>query len=294
MAPLVNRGDYRAVLHRVHPDYCAAMVTPMDSDALTQMTSQQALAALRWQIELGADEVMLDTPINRYELEAKPPAAASAPAPDAPPPIPARPAAVDPVALARRAAGEASDLDGLRAAIAAFEGCELKEAARSCVFCDGAPAARVMLVGEAPGRDEDREGRPFVGAAGQLLDAMLGAAGFSRSASDPDGAVYITNVLPWRPPQNRAPTADEIALFLPFLERHIALANPDILVVMGNTPAQALLGRTGITRMRGTWTETQGRPCLPMLHPAYLLRQPMAKRDAWADMLALRSKLRGS
>lgn len=260
----------------------------MDSDAPSQMTSDAALAALRWQIELGADELMCDTPVNRYELEAKPAVAKPSVAPSRPEP----PAPVDPVALAQRAAAEASDLDGLRAAIAAFEGSELKEAARSCVFSDGSPTARIMLVGEAPGRDEDREGKPFVGAAGQLLDAILGAAGFSRNAPDPDRAVYITNVLPWRPPQNRTPTAEEIAMFLPFLTRHIALADPDVLVVMGNTPAQALLGRSGITRMRGTWVEAQGRPCLPMLHPAYLLRQPLAKRDAWADMLTLKAKLR--
>ena len=148
-----------------------------------------------------------------------------------------------------------------------------------------------MIVGEAPGRDEDREGRPFVGRAGQLLDRMYAAIGLSRTAPAPEDAIYITNVLPWRPPQNRTPEAAEIAMCLPFLERHVALADPDILVLMGNTPCQALLGRTGITSMRGTWTEALGKPVIPMFHPAYLLRKPDAKREAWTDLLALRARL---
>ena len=148
-----------------------------------------------------------------------------------------------------------------------------------------------MIVGEAPGRDEDIEGRPFVGKAGQLLDKMLAAIGLSRTAMDPEQAVYITNVLPWRPPSNRTPEPDEIAMLLPFLERHIALADPAFVVLMGNTPCQALLGRSGITRLRGNWVEVLGRPALPMVHPAYLLRMPAAKREAWADLLALKGRL---
>jgi len=147
------------------------------------------------------------------------------------------------------------------------------------------------VVGEAPGRDEDIEGLPFVGRAGQLLDRMLAAIGLSRTAPDPAAAIYVTNVLPWRPLENRTPDAPEIALFLPWLQRHIALADPDILVLMGNTPCHALLGRGAITRIRGQWTTAVGKPALPMFHPAYLLRNPAAKREAWADLLALKARL---
>ena len=143
-----------------------------------------------------------------------------------------------------------------------------------------------MLVGEAPGRDEDREGRPFVGRAGQLLDRMLAAIGLSREDS-----VYITNVLPWRPPQNRDPKPEEIAMMKPFLAKHIALVDPEVLVIMGNISCQALLGKRGITRLRGNWEDALGKPALPMFHPAYLLRNPAAKREAWADLLALKARL---
>ena len=188
-------------------------------------------------------------------------------------------------------AAVAQDLPGLAAAMAAYPHCELQRGARSLVFADGQPGARVMIVGEAPGRDEDIEGRPFVGRAGQLLDKMLAAIGMARDAARPQDGVYITNVLPWRPPGNRTPEPAEIAMLLPFLERHVALAAPEVLVLMGNTPCRALLGRDGITRMRGTWTEALGLPVLPMFHPAYLLRQPAAKREAWADLLALKAQL---
>jgi uracil-DNA glycosylase len=149
----------------------------------------------------------------------------------------------------------------------------------------------VMILGEAPGQEEDRAGRPFVGAAGQLLDRMLAAIGLSRDSPDPGRAVYITNVLPWRPPQNRTPTVDEIAMFRPFLARHIALADPQVLVVMGNVPLTALLDTQGILRLRGRWADWQGRPVMPMTHPAYLLRTPAAKREAWADLLAIAERL---
>ncbi len=249
-----------------------------------------ALAALQWQVEMGATEAIGDTPVNRYALSAQPArkkAALAAP----PAPAPAAPPAVDAVAEARAAAAAAPDLAALEAALAAFDGCELKRGARNTVFADGSPAARLMIIGEAPGRDEDREGRPFVGRAGQLLDRMLAAIGLDRTAPDPDHAAYITNVLPWRPPQNREPTPEEIAMLVPFLTRHIELADPEILVLMGNTPCQALLGRRGITRMRGTWAEVQGRPAMPSFHPAYLLRNPAAKREAWADLLAVEARL---
>lgn len=186
----------------------------------------------------------------------------------------------------------AKDLGALATAMEAFDQCELKRGARSFVFCDGDPTARVMIVGEAPGREEDRAGRPFVGRAGLLLDRMFDAIGLGRTKEDPAEGLYITNVLPWRPPSNRTPDAQEIGMMLPFLERHIALADPEIVVVMGNTPCQALLGKTGITRMRGQWTQVLGKPCLPMFHPAYLLRNPVAKREAWADLLELNARLR--
>lgn len=245
-----------------------------------------ALAALDWQVELGADEAILDAPINRYEAAAE--ARAAAPAPTAPPqPGPPPVVEQDHVAEAEAAARAASSLDGLRAAMAAFEGCELKRGSRNLVFCDGSPEARVMIVGEAPGRNEDLQGKPFVGQAGQLLDRMFAAIGLSRH----EGSLYITNVLPWRPPRNRDPSDDEIAMMRPFLHRHIELAEPDFLVVMGNTPAMALLNRRGILRMRGTWAEAMGRPVLPMTHPAYLLRNMAAKREAWADLLSLKARL---
>ncbi len=251
-------------------------------------------AALEWQVEMGADEAMLDAPVDRYAAsaeEAKPRAAAPGAEPTRPP-IPEPAPAVDAPAMASVVAHRAGSLDELRAAVAGFDLCELKRGAKNTVFCDGNPAARVMIVGEAPGREEDIEGRPFVGRAGQLLDRMLEAIGLSRTSPDAESAVYITNVSPWRPPSNRTPDAAEIAMLLPFVQRHIALADPDVIVMVGNTPCQALLGQTGITRLRGDWTQVLGKPALPMFHPAYLLRNPAAKREAWADLLALKARLR--
>jgi DNA polymerase len=148
-----------------------------------------------------------------------------------------------------------------------------------------------MIVGEAPGRDEDMQGKPFVGRAGQLLDRMFDAIGMGRAHSDAAQALYITNILPWRPPQNRDPSPAEMAMMLPFVTRHIELAAPEIVVLMGNISCDGLLGRRGITRLRGQWQEVQGRPALPMFHPAYLLRQPAKKRETWADLLALKARL---
>lgn len=269
-------------------------------------TPTAALAALAWQVELGADEAILDTPVNRYDLPGKMPSSERQAAQSAQPAAkaePARPGAaplaqgpegtadvMDAVQLAKDIAAKANSLPELHEAMAAFEHCGLKQGARNTVFAGGLAGARVMLIGEAPDRDEDRQAEPFVGRAGQLLDRMCAAIGLSRSSQDPAEAIYITNVVPWRPPQNRTPEAGEIALCRPFLERHIALAKPRILVLMGNTPCQALLGRSGITRMRGDWTETQGLPTLPMVHPASLLRKPAAKREAWADLLALKHR----
>ncbi|MEO1238855.1 MAG: uracil-DNA glycosylase [Pseudomonadota bacterium] len=255
------------------------------------MDSRDALAALDWQIELGADEAIGDAPVDRFALaqrtKANPPTGK-----DVTPPAEVG-ARIDPVAVARDLATGASDLSMLEAALGAFEHCDLKRGARNLVFADGQPGARVMIVGEAPGRDEDMQGKPFVGRAGQLLDQMLAAIGLARTDPAPENAVYITNVLPWRPPQNRDPKPDEIAMMLPFVERHIALAQPDVLVAMGNHACSALLGKRGITRLRGQWGEAFGTPVLPMFHPAYLLRTNAAKREAWADLLALQARLRG-
>jgi DNA polymerase len=266
-----------------------------------------AKAMLLWQMELGADEAIGEVPVNRYEAAAVPagPAAtvtppvmspetsAAAQAGSAPVPAGAPRAGEDPVAAARRMAGAAVDLPSLADALEAYEHCELRRGARSLVFADGTPQARVMIVGEAPGREEDLQGRPFVGRAGQLLDRMFDAIGMARHAQDATHALYITNVLPWRPPENRDPSAEEVAMMLPFLRRHVELVDPEVLVVMGNHACQALLGRKGITRLRGQWTEALGRPVLPMLHPAYLLRSPHAKREAWHDLLMLQARLRG-
>ncbi|MFB9148918.1 uracil-DNA glycosylase [Roseovarius ramblicola] len=264
------------------------------------LTPETALASLAWQIELGATEAIGDAPVNRYELPdktARPPAAPAAPAATpaaaqaAAAPGPARDG--DAVSAAQAAAASAATLDGLRAALGAYSHCDLRHGARNLVFADGDPAARVMIIGEAPGRDEDLQGRPFVGRAGQLLDRMFAAIGLSRGDADAGSALYITNISPWRPPQNRDPGREEIAMLRPFMERHVALAAPDLVVLMGNISCEAGLGRRGITRLRGQWAEAYGKPALPMFHPAYLLRNPAAKREAWADLLALRARLDG-
>jgi uracil-DNA glycosylase len=249
-------------------------------------------ALLEWQVELGADEAIGDSPVNRYDLPEK--------APVAPAMAAARVAAdkadkaeIDPVVAARQAATRADSLTALQAEMAGFGHCDLRLGARNLVFADGNPAARVMIIGEAPGRDEDREGRPFVGRAGHLLDRMFDAIDMGRAHPDAARAIYITNILPWRPPQNRDPTQAEMNMMVPFVKRHIELAAPELVVLMGNIACQALIGRRGITRLRGNWAEVQGRPALPMVHPAGLLRNPIMKREAWADLLALKARLEG-
>jgi DNA polymerase len=257
-----------------------------------------AKALLEWQIELGATEAIGDAPVNRY-ADARTPATPDAPPAREPAPragataaAPAQGTEDDPVTEARAVAAAAGDLADLRTALAAFDRCDLKRGARNLVFADGNAQARVMIVGEAPGRDEDMQGKPFVGRAGRLLDRMLEAIGMARDAESAEHAVYITNVLPWRPPQNRDPKPEEIAMLRPFVQRHVELAAPRLVVLMGNISCQAGLGRRGITRLRGQWAEAYGRPALPMFHPAYLLRNPGAKREAWADLLELQARLR--
>jgi len=189
---------------------------------------------------------------------------------------------------AREAAGKAATLDELKAILDAFEGVSLKHTARRLVFSDGNPTARIVLVGEKPGAEEDQEGRPFCGRSGHLLDRMLAAIGLDRTS------VYLANIVPWRPPANRTPTPQEVEILRPFVERQIALVDPDIVVALGG-PATNMLLRTkdGILKTRGRWREYPGEartiPALPILHPAYLLRQPLQKRIAWHDLLTLKA-----
>ncbi len=261
------------------------------------MAREALLAALRLQLEWGADEALAEAPRDR--LAVPPPAAADAPALARPAvagaaaaaPAPA-PLAAAPLAAAQLAAA-VSDLPALQAALAALDS-PLRETATNLVFADGVAASGLMMIGEAPGADEDRLGRPFVGVSGQLLDRMLASIGLDRSRD-----FYITNILPWRPPGNRTPTDAEINLFLPFILRHIALVQPRHLVLLGGVAAKALLrSKEGITRLRGRWhgvaMEAGPLPALATLHPAYLLRSPAAKRDAWADLILLRRTLDGS
>jgi uracil-DNA glycosylase len=265
---------------------------------------ETALALLRWYVEMGADETIGDEPVNRLAPRAPPRAAAVRPTePEAAPPQSVRAVAASPPAVfadspgeaaqsARLLAARADTLAALEAAIAGFDGCALKRTATNTVIADGNPAAPVMIIGEAPGADEDRIGRPFVGRAGQLLDRMLAAIGLDREG------VLITNVIYWRPPGNRTPTTDEIAACVPFVLRHVALVRPKVLVLAGGTAARALLPPgPGITRLRGRWFDLavpgldQPVPTLPMFHPSFLLRAPERKREAWRDLLALRARL---
>lgn len=278
----------------------ALPIGPTFKDMLDDLGYWDALAALEWQVELGADEAMLDAPLDRFDLPAPvampkaPPAAGPVgPSRAAAPVNSTRPATlpqVDAVAIARQLAEAAGSLEALSSAMEGFEHCELRRGARNFVFHDGTPDARVMIVGEAPGREEDSQGKPFVGRAGQLLDRMFAAIGLDRAVEGGEG-LYITNMLPWRPPQNRDPKAEELAMMAPFVQRHIDLVDPEVLVLMGNHACAGLLGRRGITRMRGTWEDVNGRPTMPMCHPAYLLRNPAAKREAWADLLSIKARL---
>lgn len=284
----------------------------------------ESVAALRFLLDAGVDEAISDTPTDwsAVATRARPQAAVASPARQAAPPTAAPSPATGPAPAkaaqqvkndsmpplgaqeagqsARIAAAAAHDLDSLKAALADFDGCALKKTATNLVFGMGHRQSRIMLIGEAPGENEDRQGLPFVGPAGQLLDRMLGAIGLDRHADDPAKSVYITNMLPWRPPGNRSPTDSEIAACLPFMVRHIELLAPDILIFAGGISAKAMLNRTeGITRLRGRWFDYSSselkKPvaAMPMLHPAYLLRNPDAKREAWKDLLALRLRLDG-
>jgi DNA polymerase len=251
-----------------------------------------AKALLQFYLDAGVDACIGETPVPRYGARPSRPKAAAAPPAiaqaNAPPPATPQQAVEDAVAAAHQAA----DVARLKSAVAAFEGCALKATATNLVFADGNPEARVMLIGEAPGADEDRQGVPFVGVSGRLLDRMLGAIGLDRESA------YISNLVFWRPPGNRNPTTDEIAACLPFVERHIELVDPEILVALGGPAAKTLLGRAeGITRLRGTWhsysTPGMARPVpvRALFHPAYLLRSPAQKPKAWLDLMEIKHKL---
>jgi len=246
--------------------------------------------------EAGVDASLGEQPVDRLAAADTPPPRApqrvATPRPDVrPAAAAAAPPSPDAAAMAaREAAKSAQTLDELRGILDKFDGCALKATATKLVFADGNPQARVMFVGEAPGRDEDIEGLPFVGRSGKLLDRMLAAIGLDRSS------VYIANIVPWRPPGNRTPTPQESAICLPFIMRQIELADPDILVCLGGPSAQTLLGiKEGITKTRGRWfsfnTGKREIRAMPTFHPAFLLRSPLQKRFAWRDFLAIKKAL---
>lgn len=274
------------------------------------MTSVTDPARLRdilsFYADAGVDEALMEEPQNRFEERAKAPPAAAEPArprtEEAPatrshePSRPARPAvaAIPDEAQATRArelARNAKTLAELKAILADFDGCNLRYTAKNLVFSDGNPEADLMLVGEAPGREEDLQGLPFVGRSGRLLDRILAAIGRDRTTA------YITNVIPWRPPGNRDPSPLETEICRPFIERHIELVHPKVLMTLGNPSTKLILNtQTGIMRMRGTWSVHRTEsgleiPTMPTLHPAYLLRNPAHKKLAWRDFLAVKLKL---
>jgi uracil-DNA glycosylase len=235
----------------------------------------------------SSNPARVDSPADRARRGVSP-LSAEGPTTTAAPPPPAAPEAA--IMAARESAGSAKDLEELRALLAGFAGCTLAATATQLVFADGNPQARVMFVGEAPGRDEDIAGLPFVGRSGKLLDLMLAAIGLDRTKA------YIANVVPWRPPGNRTPTPQETAICLPFIRRQIELANPDIVVCLGQPATQTLLAtREGITKTRGRWfkydTGSREIRALATYHPAFLLRSPLQKRFAWRDFLALKKAL---
>jgi uracil-DNA glycosylase len=255
--------------------------------------NRDANALLRWHLDAGVDETIGDVAINRYETLASTPTGALTPV------AVVRPATPQPVALAQTPspsstiAQACNTLPELKAAVEAYTGCALKSFATKTVFADGQHNARVMVIGEAPGEDEDRQGLPFVGVSGKMLDRMLGSVGLDRAQN-----AYITNIVFWRPPGNRKPTADEIVLCLPFVQRQIELLNPAAILLVGGPAASTLLNTTqGITKIRGQWNDYRCSglanpiPAMATFHPAYLLRSPQQKRLAWRDLLMFRRRL---
>lgn len=267
------------------------------------ISREAAHAVLKWYADIGVDETIAETAENWLERQPEPAvmpetapattaAAAGTPAPAKPksdaPPVGAEQAIGD----ARSLAAAATSIEELRAALEGFDGCALKKTARNLCFFDGNPAAKIVLIGEGPGAEEDRQGKPFVGASGQLLDRMLASIGLDRTQ------VLISNTVFWRPPGNRTPTTAETEICRPFVERLIQLVSPEVLVAVGGPAAKLLLGETaGIGRLRGKWFEytndglEKSIPATPLFHPAYLLRSPQMKREAWADLRMLKAKL---
>jgi uracil-DNA glycosylase family 4 len=255
------------------------------------LNSAELLSVLDWYRAAGVDLAVVDEPVDRFAQKpaaplAVPPKSATA-APSAPPP---------PVSLgsdpseARQLAATAQSLDQLRAILDGYDGCSLKFRATQLVFADGNPEASIMLIGEAPGAEEDRQGKPFVGRSGQLLDRMLDAIGLDRNA------VYIVNTVPWHPPGNRTPTPEEMELCLPFLVRQVELVAPKLVLTLGGPAMQTVFKTSaGIIKMRGKWQDvaigSHTVPALPTLHPAYLLRTPSAKQQAWHDLLSLKARM---
>jgi uracil-DNA glycosylase family 4 len=271
---------------------------------MTPDPEKAARDLLHFYAEAGVDALVGEEPVDRFADPAAAPKETSVSAPERRPLVmPAIPAARMPAAAAppppeeaemaaREAAKGAATLDDLRAMLERFEGCALRTTAKRLVFADGNPQARLMFVGEAPGREEDIEGLPFVGRSGKLLDLMLKAIGLDRTQ------VYIANIVPWRPPGNRDPALHETAICLPFIQRQIELVNPQILVCLGKPSTATLLGVTdGIRKTRGRWLTyrngTQDIRAMPTFHPAYLLRSPLEKRFAWKDFLAIKKALAG-
>jgi len=272
---------------------------PPDTAAIAPERAPNVLELLTFYLEAGVDCALAEEPVNRLsDPDAVPAAIETAP----PQPVRIVPAAIPmaraetapaPEAViqsAREAARTAPTLETLRALLENFDGCALRHTATRLVFADGNPQARIMFVGEAPGREEDIEGLPFVGRSGKLLDRMIAAIGLDRTSA------YIANVIPWRPPGNRTPTPQETQICLPFIQRQIELVNPDVLVTLGNPSTQTLLStREGIMKTRGRWfdydTGTRTIRALATFHPAYLLRSPSYKRLAWQDLRAIAKAL---
>lgn len=258
-----------------------------------------AAALLRWYADMGVDEAVAASPADLYSWKKKKPTAPAKPAPATQTKPSTAVFSQDAEALsadeaieeAKRLAAACDSFEALEKAVACFDGCPLKAGARNTVFADGVPGADLLIIGEAPGRDEDRIGKPFVGRAGQLLDRMLAAIGRARTEN-----ALISNVIYWRPPGNRTPTQIETSICRPFVDRLIELTAPRAILLAGGAPTKTLLGLTGIMRARGVWREVETAsgarfPALPIFHPAFLLRQPAQKRLAWSDLLALQKRL---
>ncbi len=260
------------------------------------MATQDMLSLLQWYVDSGVDETINDDPIDWFALSQQAVGTKTAQKPENSPPrktlVTAPMLSVDQLAdQARQLAAACDSLDTLNEAIRAFDGCSLKNTATNTFFSDGNPHSRIMLIGDAPGVDEDRYGKAFTGKNGQLLERMFAAIGLS-----PENDFYITHILPWRPPGNRVPTAEEIAVCMPFAKRHITLFDPGLIILLGGISANAVLkSDQGITRLRGRWMEYDLKdkkiPARIIFQPAYLAKQPRAKGDVWRDLLEIKARI---